>query len=341
MSIRRRSSLPVAALLLAAGVAQAAPPAAPPPPAAQEEPLEKYRERFKAGMDRYKAGALAEAIGYWEAIFRELGDQKGYRLAYNLGVAYAELGDATRAFERLQAFVAQVDARRSRGDALAVIVQKEDNDARARIAGLAATTGRIRVEADPPRAVQIDAGEARVSGFVAWLAPGEHTVVFAPGTPDTQAKRVVVRVGETVDVAPTVQAPVLAPGSPASVSYRTSPSSGALLPVPLLIRREREHPFSPALVVISGGLSLAAALVAVPLEGHAWDLRNRFASEQQLGMLTDSDRQNFSNARGWAYAAVGTAVGLSALAAGLAAWYFFGSSQREVVVTPAGIGERF
>ena len=69
--------------------------------------MEQYRERFKQGMDRYKAGAPAEAIGYWEPIYRELGEQKGYRLAYNLGVAYAELGDATRAAERLESFLSR------------------------------------------------------------------------------------------------------------------------------------------------------------------------------------------------------------------------------------------
>ena len=37
--------------------------------------------------------SLAEAVGYWEPIYRELGDEKGYRLAYDLGVVYQELGD--------------------------------------------------------------------------------------------------------------------------------------------------------------------------------------------------------------------------------------------------------
>jgi len=80
-----------------------------------DDALAEYRERFKQGMDRYNQGAAAEAIGYWQPIYRELGEQKGYRLAYNLGVAYAELGDATKAAEHLQAFVTEVDARRARG----------------------------------------------------------------------------------------------------------------------------------------------------------------------------------------------------------------------------------
>jgi hypothetical protein len=109
----------------------------------------------------------------------------------------------------------------------------------------------------------------------------------------------------------------------------------------LLIRHETEHPFSPALFAVSGGLTLAAAIAAVPLENHAWDLHDRYASEQQSGSLPQSDRQSFSDARSWAYATVGTAIALGAVTVGLTAWYFFGISQREVVVTPAGVRGRF
>jgi hypothetical protein len=352
MSIRRRSSLTLAALLLVvSGAAQAAPPAAPAASASQEDPLEKHRERFKEGMDRYKAGQLVEAIACWEPIFRELGEQKGYRLAYDLGVAYAEFGDATRAVERLQAFLAQVEARRARGESLAPIVQKEESDARGRIAGLAATKGRIQVEATPPRAVQIDANEARLSGFVAWVAPGEHLVTFAPGTPDAQGKRVVVHAGETIEVAPVAPPPAPAgsptgPNAPPQASIARGEASSpeareALAAAPLLIRHETEHPFSPALFAVSGGLALAATIAAVPLENHAWALHDRYASEQQSSTLTASDKQSFNDARSWAYATVGTAVALGAVTVGLMAWYFFGISQREVVVTPAGVSGRF
>src|SRR5215472_11406389 len=96
-----------------------------------DDPLAAYREQFKLGMDRYKTGALAEAIGYWEPIYRDLGEQTGYRLAFNLGIAYAELGDATRAAEHLQAFLSEVDARRGRGEPLAEIVEREATEAHA------------------------------------------------------------------------------------------------------------------------------------------------------------------------------------------------------------------
>ena len=216
--------------------------------------MAEFRERFKEGMDRYRAGALTEAIGYWDPIYRQLGEQKGYRLAYNLGVAYAEQGDATRAAERLQTFLVQVDARRTRGESLETIVQKEEADAKARLTVLTAIKGRFRIDAgSPPRAVQIDASEPRLTGFVAWVNPGEHSVTFSPGTPDTQALRVTVRAGETADVtAPLTppSPPVAAPGAPVTSAAAMSslPSSGAAMAV------DTVYPFSPALSSpLSGG----------------------------------------------------------------------------------------
>jgi hypothetical protein len=345
MWIRRLSELGIVAVLVAAGEAHAAPPPAP-AGSSQEEPLEQYRERFKAGMDHYRAGELAEAVGYWEPIYRELGEQKGYRLAYNLGVAYAELGDSTRAAERLQAFVAQVDARRGRAESLAVIVQKEEADARGRIASFAATKGRIQIEAGvPPRAVQVDAGEPRLAGFVAWVAPGEHTITFAPGTPDALAKHVTVRAGETVEVYPSAPAPSPPSSPPSQPPASTSgvlPGGTAPPPAPSLVRRDTERPFSPALFAVSGTLALAAGIAAVPLEENAWALNSRLKNVFATNMsISPADRQSFSDARAWAYAAVGAAIGLGVLTAGLATWYFVGTSQRELVITPTAVSGRF
>jgi hypothetical protein len=339
MWIRRPSDLAlVACFVLGAANATAAPPQA----AAGDDPMAEYRGRFKQGMDRYKAGAAAEAIGYWEPIYRELGEQKGYRLAYNLGVAYEELGDATHAAERLQAFLSEVDARRARGEALATIVTKEESDARSRISGLVATKGRIQIQAGtPPHAVQVDASEPRLGGFVAWVTPGQHTVTFAPGTPEAETRTLDVHAGETLEVAPSPPAPApsaSASGSaspPASVTASTAPLPPLTEPT---MRHETERPFSPALLTLTGGLAVAAGVAAIPLEDHAWTLRNRYAAD---GTIVAADRQSFDSARTWAYVTVGGAIGLAAVTAGLAAWYFLGTSTREVVVTPAGVAGRF
>jgi len=315
----------------ASPASSSAPGAAP----GADDPLGQYRERFKLGMDRYKEGALAEAVGYWEPIYRELGEQKGYRLAYNLGVAYAELGDVTRAADRLQSFLAEVDARRGNREALAPIVEKEETDARARIDALIASRGRLHVlPGSPARAAQVDASEPRMAGFVAWVTPGTHTVTFAPGTPDQETRSVDVRAGELLDVAPT---PPPAPPASAPPSATTAPA--ASFGTPPVLRRETHHPFSPVLVAVSGGLGLAAGAAVIPLFNNASSLRDSVAREPYP--RNPNDEASVYNARTWAYVTDGAAIGLAVVTAGLAAWYFLGSSTREVVVTPGGVAGRF
>jgi hypothetical protein len=337
MWTRRRSELAIVACLALVAVDARA---MPPPATSMDDPLAQYRERFKQGMDRYKAGAPAEAVGYWEPIYRELGEQKGYRLAYNLGVAYAELGDATRAAEHLGSFLGEVDARRTRGETIASIVAKEEGDARERLAGLIATKGRIHLDAGtPPRAAQVDASEPRLAGFVAWVTPGEHSVVFAPGTAEQETKTVTVRAGEILDVAPSPPSPPTPPppsASPAATPPASAPPIPPPVPLPPL-RRESQHPFSPAFVVLSGGLALGAAIAAIPLENHAWTLYDQYGGAGR----TTAASQSFYTARTWAYVTVGGTIGLAALTASLAAWYFLGTSSRELFVSPAGIAGRF
>ncbi|MGH7272075.1 MAG: hypothetical protein ACREJ3_16720 [Polyangiaceae bacterium] len=94
-------------------------------------------------MSRYEAGALSDAIATWEPIYAQLGEEEGYRLAYDLGVAYAASGDATRAADRLRAFLAEVDARRAHGLPLAPIVLKEEADARARLTEARRTPAKV------------------------------------------------------------------------------------------------------------------------------------------------------------------------------------------------------
>lgn len=337
MWIRRLSEI-----TLLAGVALATPAArAAPPPSVADDPLSDYRERFKQGMDRYKAGAFAEAIGYWEPIYRELGEQKGYRLAFNIGVAYQELGDATHAAEHLQAFLAQVDARRARGDSIPAIVQKEEQDARDRISALTASKGRIRVDpGSPPRPVQVDAMEPHVSTFVAWVNPGQHTVTFAPGTPDAQEKTLEVHAGDLVDVAPPPPPPAPPAVTPPASAAPGPTAAPALTPPPPapVTRTETEHPFSPALLYVAGGLTLAAGIASIPLESHAWSLHDQYAGENPI---PSGDRSSFDGARTLAYGAIGATIGLGVVTAALATWYFVGTSQREVVVTPGGVAGRF
>jgi hypothetical protein len=331
MSIRRHFELAiVGCLILASPIARATPPAPAGP--SLDDPLAEYRERFKLGMDQYKAGALANATGYWEPVYRELGNEKGYRLAYNLGVAYAELGDATRAAERLQSFLDEVDARRARAEPLGSTVAKEEADARERITGLIASKGRIRVQAgSPPVAAQVDGNEPRVAGFLLWVTPGQHTVTFSPGTPNAETRTLQVSAAEVVDIAPT---PHPRPQEDSASMPNAPPNAPTQKRRPEERRRyETVHPFAPGVLIASGALAIVAAVAAVPLESHALALRQDLSSAgAREGVIAPSDRQSFDTSRTLAYTAVGAAIGLGAMTAGLMAWYALGSSKREISV---------
>jgi hypothetical protein len=178
MSIRRHSEITILVLLAMPGPgALAAPPA--PSTAVAQDALVQHRERFKLGMDRYKAGAVAEAVATWEPIYRDIGSAEGYRLAYNLGLAYAELGDRARAVERLQSFLGEVDARRMRGERFEALVLREEIDARTRLPGLIATLDRTLDAGMPsPSAETLEVGAS--PGPIAQALPPAPVLESAP-----------------------------------------------------------------------------------------------------------------------------------------------------------------
>lgn len=333
-----------AAVTFAAPVALAA-DAEPRTAGVPADPLAAYRERFQQGMQRYRAGAMGDAIGYWEPVYRELGAQKGYRLAYDLGVAYAETGDVTRAAERLQAFLEEADAKASRGETVDAIVAKEQADARARIAGFLATRGRIRIDGTGvPVVVQVDSGEPRLAGFLAWVAPGAHAVTFAPGTKGGETRNIDVGAGELISLTPSPSSPP--PAAEQGASAEPLPASSPALPTASPERpathttrtrldSPRTRPFSPAVIYASSGLTVVASVAAIALEARTFALRDRFLSERQaIGSISQADRDTFGTTRSWAYGSVGGSIGLGALTAGLIAWYYLRPSTRLGFVTP-------
>jgi hypothetical protein len=337
----------IVAVLVGVAVCSSTALAAPPAPSASipEDELSAYRERFNLGMDRYDAGAVSEAIGYWEPIYRQLGPKAGYRLAYNLGVAYGHLGDATRAAERLQAFLDEVDGRRGQGQALGAVVAKEEADAHQRMADLTASKGRIRIPAaDPPVSVQVDASEPRVAGFVAWVEPGEHTVTFEPQASKSETRVVQAKAGEVVEVqppAPPEAPPVVAPPPPKSSVSAPPMALAPIAPKGLPESYGRKRPFSPVLLATSIGLAAAVGIAAVVLENRAISLHDQLANAQGSPVtISPNDRSRFDEERTWAYTAVGGAVGLGAVTAGLVSWYFVGSSKTGAVIQPAFAPER-
>jgi hypothetical protein len=344
MWIRRPSELAYAVCLVFVIPRGDAALAAP----SQDDAIAEYRERFKQGMDRYLQGAPAEAIGLWLPIYRELGPEKGYRLAYDLGVSYAELGDATHAAEHLLVFVNGVDARRARGEALGAMVTKEEADARARLSALEASRGRIRVAAGrAPRAVQVDASEPRLAGFVAWVAPGQHTVTFGPGTPEAQSESVDVEAGKVVDLAPPEPPQAAARAGTAQegpAARGAEPLAGpAAQAHPSSPRVPNRSPFSPAAIAITGATAVGATIASVLLEAYTQSLRSRFVAEQAQSpthSIPETDRTSFDASRTWTYATVGLAAACAATTAGLGAWYLLARPDREPAVVPSAAAAR-
>jgi hypothetical protein len=366
MWIRRLSELTLAACLgLAAADARAQSAASSP-----DDALAAHRERFKQGMDLYEHGSAAAAIAVWEPIYRDLGPQRGYRLAYDLGLAYAALDDAARSADRLQVFLTEVDARRGRAEALGAAVTNEESDARARLAHLAPILGRVQVAAgSAPSTARIDAGDARAGAFLAWVASGPHTVTFDPGTRDERQIAIDVAAGAVVELVPpsassasTSAAPAApAPATPAapapfassgssSTSATSAPSSAPGLSLPSATSEpphapsapmgSRSAPFSPAVIAVSGGLTLAALAAAIVLEAHANTLRDRFTAEQASsadGTIPAADRSSFATARTWAYVTVGGAAGFAAITGGLAGWYLLGKRPGETPATSLAV----
>ena len=312
----------------------------PATPTTTDDPMAQHRDRFKLGMDRYKAGDAAEAIGYWAPIFGELGPQRGYRLAYNLGIAYAQIGDATRAAERLQSFLDEVDVRRGRGETLGGLVTREEEDARDRMAAMRASRARIHVAELPvPIGVQIDGDEPRLAGFVAWVTPGAHSVTFGPGTEHAETKAVDAAAGELIEVAPTpveTAAPAPPPAPLAAIPAAIPPQPAAAPSPPAPRRPESRRPFSPAWLYAGGALTAGATIAAVVVEIEANSFRDRLVGERNSnGTIPANERSNFSTTRTWAYASLGSAIALAGATAGLGVAYAIGSARRESTVTPA------
>jgi hypothetical protein len=292
--------------------------------AGADELEDAQRDRFKQGLERYQAGAVGEALQYWEPLYRELGPERGYRVGYDLARAYDALGDATRSAERYEAFVSEVKARRERGDPIEPIVAEEEAEATRRLSELARTRGRLRVPAtSPPVSVRVNGGGPRRAGGVAWVAPGPPRGVFAPGTADEVVREVRVDAGAHVEVEPP---PLPRPAAPPI----------ARPPVVLRETAHVQHPFSAAWIGVPAGLMAVGVAITVGTYANALSVKNAFDAEadafrrQELADLYDP-------ARVAAYVSLSlTLVAAGATTALTAAW--LGLARRTVLLVPQGAG---
>jgi tetratricopeptide (TPR) repeat protein len=281
---------------------------------ADDEALKAQRERFKAGMVKYEAGAYAEAILVWEQVYREIGEVTGYKLAFNLGRAYDRYGDSTRAAERYEAFVRQVGQQQI----VDPETEKWETEAKERLEQLAATKGRIKVAAgERPVAVRIDVSEARVPPFTAYVAPGHHTLTF-----DTQKVEVDVEKGAIVEISP----PAPPPPMPAIVTEppkREEPRWEA----------RTERPFSPVWLYVAGGATALSTIIPIVTYSNAYAIRDDYESANDARAANATQlASDYDGASGTAYATLAIPIVLAAVTAGLAVWYFVGTKETRVNV---------
>ena len=306
MSIRRRSSQAFVALTIALASSH--------PAFADDDGLEPYRDRFRLGMEKYKAGAMGEAIRVWGAIYEELGPHRGYRLAFDLGRAHDANGEATRAAERYTSFLDEVTRRRAALEPIEPLVEREEAQAADRLRELNRTHGRIQVSPGPGgELTQVDDADPRLGAFTAYVAPGAHVVVFRAGR--TEAEKVDVTVGadELVTAAPSTP-PVVAVPPPVERSF-----------VPTV--RERKPPFSPVLIYTAAGVTVASILAPALGYSRANTLYDRY---QGLSNITPQEASASNTARTTAYALLALPIGFGAITTGLTVWYFTGGKQRDV-----------
>jgi len=310
----------VSALALG-GVARAQPPAKPAPSAENDS-------AFRSGLDQYARGNYVAAITTWESLLATMGEERGHKVLYNLGLAYQQIGDVTKAVERYEAFLRHVDQPYASPELAA-----RADDARSRLSQLQRSYGAVNVRA--PRTggfvlTRVGSAEPRAAGYIVWLAPGPHTVELFVGTSHVKTVRLEVVRGETVDVETSrPDEPTVAPSEPKPPPKR-EPEGPA---------REAAPGRGPStLVLVGAGVTIAS--VAVPVAFY-FVARGKRDDATALGQGNTAYAHAVSTYDTWrtiylvSYALPAT---LALVTAGV--WIFGGSSapstSARVAITPGG-----
>ena len=296
--------------------------------AGDDSSLDPYRERFKAGLEHYRAGEYEAAITTWGDIYKSLGAARGYRIAFDLARAYEANRDLSHAAEFYLAFVDQVSVRRESGDGIAALVASEETQAIARLRELDASQGHIVVDHGAlPVDVKIDSGDPRPAGFVAYVEPGAHTITLSPGTPGAISRRIEISAGGIFEIAPSSMTPIATSLAPAIAPLAPE----AAFPIARAANEKIvEHPFSPWILGVSGG----AALVSIIVPAAAYVSATSFQASNHLSSITN-DPKNATVQSGYDkrvntfYGTLAIPIALAVVTAGLSTWYVVGSKEHD------------
>ena len=278
-------------------------------------------------MESYAAGDYSGAIVTWQGIYAELGKERGYRLAFNLGRAFDAFGDASRAAEHYAAYLDEVGVRRARGEVLPELVEKQAVDAEARLAELVRTRGRLRVSpGKTPVAVRIDGGAPRLAGFVSLLSPGKHVVVFGEGVRE-ERREIVIGAGEEKTLEPPLPSPV------------TSRADERVVAPKPLYEERTVHPFSPVWIYVGAGASALTVILPIVQYANAVSIANRHDASGDA-IEREQLAAEYTGAKTGAYASLAVPIALGAATTGLGLAYVFGTRKETVRVGPSGPGLR-
>ena len=272
--------------------------ATPLPAFAQQPPTQAESDAtFARGLALYDAKDFAGAAAGWEGLLASMGEAKGWKVLYNLGLAYESALDPTRAVERYDAFLRTVE---KEPRPLPASLEDRRQDATDRSRALKATHGAVRVHAPPSGAVLVRIGDLppRVAPFTAYVRPGHLQVEVGSGGPAPRHIEVDVAAGITADVdagaapppAPTATAPVRPPPTP----------------------QEPERSFPTVLVLVGAGLTVASVALPVGLNARAQTKREEAEKLGQGHTDYAAARDDFDSARTLYYVSYGAPALLGA-----------------------------
>ncbi|MFO0660057.1 MAG: hypothetical protein U0165_09545 [Polyangiaceae bacterium] len=312
------------AIVASIRVSSAEPPTSPNSPSASSsassDPLmDELKSKVEEGTKLFADGHVRDAIERWQGIARSVGEERGYRLLFNIGIAHEQLGDATSAADSYERFLAQIDRRRSHSGTppyeLPSDIGTYENEARSRLAKMKERYGRLRpiVAAGRTGLLKVD-GTSGVAGTTYYLSPGAHSVTFEAGTSREETRSIDVPRGQLVEV---------------TLDAIAAPSATASAVAPPIVTKMRERPFSAGWLGLAAGVTVASVAIPLVLRSNALSTYDRVTSPTTLRR----ERQDAANTyeqqvrtyeMSWAIPAV-----LGAATGALTSWYFFGTREVE------------
>jgi tetratricopeptide (TPR) repeat protein len=230
---------------------------------------------FRNGLALYQQQNYVGAISTWEGLVGTLGDERGWKILYNLGLAYQAVNDVTRAIDRFETFTRRVDAM---ARPLDPELEARYEDARSRARALEETYGRVVVRAPahgPPVMTRVGHADPRPAGYSLYLAPGPQSLELGAGTAHVRVVNVDVVAGHSVEIDTTEPDDV--PSSPIVTASRAAPPVTTTTATTATTTPHDEastRPLSPW-VWLGSGAAVTAVSFVLPIALYATGNRDR------------------------------------------------------------------